>query len=153
MSFRLLSKRMLRCIVIFFTRIPITHTCTLYIIAFFNTFLALKMPLFADTGECSGVNVTCEYACENSSGSFVCICNSGFELSANGINCTGSVHFYSQYILDNWRSNTTWKIKLNDSFPIKMLTNANLGFVLRIAPIRLVHTTVRVWLGTPWTKT
>lgn len=50
-----------------------------------------KYSLYLDTDTCKNHNLTCEYTCDNSSGSFECICKNGFELETNGINCTGKL--------------------------------------------------------------
>lgn len=50
-----------------------------------------KYSLYLDTDTCKNHNLTCEYTCDNLSGSFECICKNGFELETNGINCTGKL--------------------------------------------------------------
>ncbi len=48
----------------------------------------------ADINECLEMNGGCEHQCNNSEGSFVCSCTSGYTLHNNTNNCTGR---YIQY--------------------------------------------------------
>ena len=45
--------------------------------------------LHADIDECDINNGGCEHNCTNTIGSFVCSCNVGYNLTENGLNCTG----------------------------------------------------------------
>ena len=44
---------------------------------------------YADIEECDINNGGCEQNCTNTIGSFVCSCSVGYNLTENGINCTG----------------------------------------------------------------
>ena len=41
------------------------------------------------TDICAAAGLSCGYTCDNSTGTFVCVCPSGYELEANQENCTG----------------------------------------------------------------
>jgi len=43
----------------------------------------------ADIDECATNNGGCEHYCTNTIGSFNCSWGTGYELSGNGLNCTG----------------------------------------------------------------
>ena len=42
-----------------------------------------------DIDECDISNGGCQHNCTNTIGSFVCSCNDGYNLTENGLNCTG----------------------------------------------------------------
>ena len=41
-----------------------------------------------DINECSGVDNTCQQQCNNTEGSYLCSCQSGFHLNADGTTCS-----------------------------------------------------------------
>ena len=45
--------------------------------------------LCTDLNECDVHNGGCEHICENTLGSFVCTCRTGFNISENGLSCDG----------------------------------------------------------------
>ena len=45
-----------------------------------------------DRNECNDGNAGCEHICTNTSGSFICSCDTGYQLDGNGLNCSGKVH-------------------------------------------------------------
>ena len=45
--------------------------------------------LSADVNECDTLNGGCETTCTNNNGSFVCSCDTGYILAANGLDCNG----------------------------------------------------------------
>ena len=44
-----------------------------------------------DINECMQSSSVCEQSCTNTIGSFVCGCNTGFELQSDGISCNGEL--------------------------------------------------------------
>lgn len=60
---------------------------------FFHKFWSSKHNLFSlyftDIDECMISRGGCEHECNNSIGSFECLCHSGYSLHLNGFNCTG----------------------------------------------------------------
>lgn len=42
-----------------------------------------------DTNECAVNNGGCVQVCTNTIGSYICFCNNGYVLDANGYSCTG----------------------------------------------------------------
>ena len=65
-----------RDIVIF--RILVYLVCNLFLIAFFCI----------DINECEEYRHDCQHKCNNTNGSFVCECYSGYSLAADGHTCT-----------------------------------------------------------------
>lgn len=49
--------------------------------------LGFSFPI--DTNECTRNTGMCEDTCENTEGSYFCVCNNGRALTADGHNCTG----------------------------------------------------------------
>ena len=48
---------------------------------------------FSDINECNDTALNdCEHICNNTAGSYDCDCNTGYDLQADGISCTGMVH-------------------------------------------------------------
>ena len=47
--------------------------------------------IIIDIDECSGLN-GCQQMCQNTDGSYICSCSSGFFLSPNGKECTGELN-------------------------------------------------------------
>jgi len=45
--------------------------------------------LFEDVDECAINNGGCEQMCNNTIGSFICNCVTGYQLDGNGFNCSG----------------------------------------------------------------
>ena len=43
----------------------------------------------ANVNECATNNGGCAHICTDTEGSFICSCNSGFELANNGLGCNG----------------------------------------------------------------
>ena len=43
----------------------------------------------ANVNECATNNGGCAHICTDTEGSFICSCNSGFELASNGLSCNG----------------------------------------------------------------
>ena len=52
-----------------------------------QTFIHL-LPL-QDVDECTNNNGGCEQVCNNTIGSFLCDCVTGYQLDRNGLNCNG----------------------------------------------------------------
>ena len=48
---------------------------------------------FSDIDECTSNNTGCDHSCVNTVGSYYCKCINGFELKADGHNCTGNDFF------------------------------------------------------------
>ena len=46
--------------------------------------------------ECAINNGGCEQMCHNTIGSFFCTCVAGYQLDANGLNCTGKLCLFCQ---------------------------------------------------------
>ena len=61
------------------------HTHTLTHIHLYKHFLSFQL----DIDECSNGTHICSQICTNTEGSFICGCNSGFLLGADGATCTG----------------------------------------------------------------
>ena len=49
-----------------------------------------QLNVFVDVNECSSGNGGCEHLCENTVGSYVCKCPSGYRLSRDGRQCDGT---------------------------------------------------------------
>ena len=45
--------------------------------------------LSIDVDECNTANGGCEHSCTNTIGSFICSCDTGYQLDENGLNCSG----------------------------------------------------------------
>ena len=54
-----------------------------------RTNLILIYFLFQDVDECAINNGGCEQVCNNTIGSFLCKCVTGYQLDENGFNCSG----------------------------------------------------------------
>ena len=50
---------------------------------------------------CAINNLICSYTCDNNTanGEFVCICKAGYELAADGSNCTSKDNCYYKYYI------------------------------------------------------
>ena len=48
-----------------------------------------KQTIFADVNECNSTNGGCNHVCTNTIGTFLCSCNSGYELDADQRTCVG----------------------------------------------------------------
>ena len=46
--------------------------------------------IFSDIDECSDETDDCDHTCTNTVGSFICGCNSGYELDSDGLTCNGT---------------------------------------------------------------
>ena len=55
--------------------------------------------LNADIDECGTNNGGCSQVCTDNDGSFVCSCNTGYELDADGVTCNGKPLYMYSYIL------------------------------------------------------
>ena len=42
-----------------------------------------------DMNECTNGNHSCEHNCQNTDGSYTCSCNTGYNISSNGLSCNG----------------------------------------------------------------
>ena len=42
-----------------------------------------------DINECDTTNGRCEHSCTNTIGSFICSCDTGYQLDGNGLSCNG----------------------------------------------------------------
>ena len=42
-----------------------------------------------DINECDTTNGRCEHSCTNTIGSFICSCDTGYQLDGNGLSCSG----------------------------------------------------------------
>ena len=51
----------------------------------------LPLLLFQDVDECTNNNGRCEQVCNNTIGSFLCDCVTGYRLDGNGLNCSGKL--------------------------------------------------------------
>ena len=47
------------------------------------------MPCYIDIIECNIKNGGCQHSCANTIGSFICSCDTGYQLDGNGLNCNG----------------------------------------------------------------
>ena len=56
---------------------------------FLQTVLVSSLVFLSVTDICAAAGLSCGYTCDNSTGTFVCVCPSGYELEANQENCTG----------------------------------------------------------------
>ena len=54
-----------------------------------STSSTFNIVLFVDNDECATNDGGCAHTCTNTEGSFVCSCNEGFTLNADGLGCTG----------------------------------------------------------------
>ena len=45
----------------------------------------------SDVNECAINNGGCEQICNNTIGSFICTCDTGYQLDENGMNCSGKI--------------------------------------------------------------
>ena len=70
------------------------------------------------TDVCAASGLTCEYTCDNSTGTFVCICPNGYELEPNKRDCTG---------INQTSYETFWhlKRKIKSLPPTPILSNFN----------------------------
>jgi len=57
-----------------------------------STVMCVLIIMFSDINECSG-NHTCDHACADTHGSFVCSCDDGFDLQSDGRTCIGKFNF------------------------------------------------------------
>ena len=57
-------------------------------------YLAMKMVMLVDVGECMMRTHQCEQNCHNTVGGYTCSCNTGYTLNRNNFTCDGvfSVH-------------------------------------------------------------
>ena len=53
---------------------------------------SILCPCSADVDECATGNHSCQHGCQDSVGSYFCLCNSGFFLSDDGRGCEGNGH-------------------------------------------------------------
>ena len=51
-----------------------------------------------DIDECSGIN-DCQQLCQNTDGSYICSCLTGFVLSPNGMECNGELNGRKVYLI------------------------------------------------------
>ena len=51
--------------------------------------LSIYAFLFSDIDECVDGSAPCTPGCANTEGSYDCLCHSGYELNADGVNCDG----------------------------------------------------------------
>ena len=50
-------------------------------------FISSQVLFLVDINECSILNGGCSYRCENTVGSYKCVCSKGYELQSNGRTC------------------------------------------------------------------
>ena len=92
-----------------------------------------------DRNECNDGNAGCEHICTNTSGSFICSCDTGYQLDGNGLNCSGKVHLICIVSMSQVTSTPEQK---------KQKKNNNLNYVILsvavqiLTNVRLVMTTV-----------
>lgn len=55
----------------------------------FKSRVIMSLSLFLDINECLTRNGDCSQICTNANGSYFCSCNSGYQLSSNGLTCNG----------------------------------------------------------------
>ena len=55
----------------------------------FHVYTVKIFCLHPDINECNSTNGGCEQICTNAVGNFSCNCTVGYQLDANGFNCTG----------------------------------------------------------------
>ena len=84
------------------------------------------IPNVSDINECSENDGGCEQNCENSHGSFVCKCNSGYQLNLDKRNCDGKRYSFilvtfiiiclsRQFVLDDHVFNVLLKNETKNS--------------------------------------
>ncbi len=57
-----------------------------------KAFIELQLyPTITEIDECSTNNGGCEHDCDNNDGSFLCSCDSGYQLDNNSLNCSGTM--------------------------------------------------------------
>ena len=56
----------------------------------------------ADIDECARDTDGCERSCNNTVGSFICSCNTGYILTMDGKNCTGKYNVYLKHTHDTY---------------------------------------------------
>ena len=49
----------------------------------------VKDPFFLDIDECTDETDKCVHLCTNTPGSYLCTCDSGYQLEADGFSCQG----------------------------------------------------------------
>ena len=59
---------------------------------------SIPRSLPADINECSTGVSGCQQTCTNTAGSFLCSCNSGFNLNSNGRTCSGEPEKLSRFM-------------------------------------------------------
>ena len=65
------------------------------VVCLINAFQCVSMSSPPDMDECRPDQAKCSHGCVNTPGSFICVCNPGFELGADGKQC------YRKYFLIN----------------------------------------------------
>ena len=66
------------------------HVCLCMYIKKTVTYVILtNMRMFSDIDECIEGTHDCSQICINTVGSFICRCNSGYELDIDGVTCNG----------------------------------------------------------------
>ena len=59
--------------------------------------LSLLLKSIADIDECTHDTDGCEHNCNNTVGSFICSCNTGYVLTMDGKSCTGKCNAYLKF--------------------------------------------------------
>ena len=58
----------------------------------------------SDINECEKGLAGCEHHCRKNEGNYTCLCNEGYDLDANGYNCSGQYHAYINWGIDKLSS-------------------------------------------------
>ena len=53
-----------------------------------------------DINECETNEGGCEHICNNTMGSFECLCQQGFNLADDGLQCNGKTNFFIMHMVD-----------------------------------------------------
>lgn len=67
--------------------------------------------LASDVDECTALPTSCRGGCENTDGSYRCLCPEGYNLSENGYSCNGNKRFCHTFV-ENGKHQ--WKVVVRE---------------------------------------